>query len=257
MQNFDTHAISLRATPFQEADQIVSFYTAEHGELRAVVKGVKRPTSKLAGACEPLTLNRVILARGKTLHTVCSYERIESFSTMRADLERMAAGTVCTEVIRLTAREEDPDSDSIYALLANTLHRLDQPEVPWIESSLLFHTLMLQLAGYLPMFDRCISCDHALDLDGTPYYPFFLSQGGFLCRDCYPMTKDPHRVNVSTTTLKLLMRPEDTSLYGNAVKAHRFLAYTWGHRLERPVKSFDFLFQLVDAMPFPTKATAG
>ena len=49
MTTFDTHAISLRATPFQETDQIVSYYSAEYGEIRAIVKGAKKPKRQAFG----------------------------------------------------------------------------------------------------------------------------------------------------------------------------------------------------------------
>lgn len=247
MTMFDVKAICLKATPFKEADKVLSLYTAEHGELRAIAKGVKKPTSKLAGACEALTLNHVYLAKGKSLHTVCHYDRVESFSHLRQDLERLAAGSICTDVIRLLGRENDPDSDRIYQLLAETLYRLDNPAIPWIQSSLEFHLQMLKLAGYLPAFTRCVSCEKLLDLENTPYHPFFLPMGGFLCSHCHPLRTESHPVNVSTTTIKLFQSPDQPELYKNTLKAHRFLAYYWGNKLESPLKSFDFLFQLLDS----------
>jgi recombinational DNA repair protein (RecF pathway) len=105
---------------------------------------------------------------------------------------------------------------------------------------------MLRLAGYLPDFTHCVACAEALDLTHTSHYPFFLIAGGFLCPTCFHHTTDVQRVNVSTTTLKLFLTPDDEDLHGNAIKAHKFLDYYWGHRLERPLKSFAFLFQLLE-----------
>ena len=167
-------------------------------------------------------------AQGRNLNTVCHYDRLESFNYLRGDLDRLAVGSVCTDVIRLLGRENDPESAAIYALLAETLRRLNDPEQPWQAVSLQFHTDMLRIAGYLPEFTRCLHCESALELEETSHYPFYLALGGFLCRSCHLHSTHAQRVNVSTKTLQLLTSPETPALYGNAVKAHRFLAYYWG-----------------------------
>lgn len=247
MTTFDTLAVCLRTTPFQEADRVVTFYSAHHGELRAIARGIKKPLGKLAGACEALTLNRVYLARGRTLHTVCHYERVESFPRLRHSLERLAAGTTCADAIRFLGQENDPDSASVYELLARTLHALDNPAIPWIGTSLRFHTGLLHLAGYLPSFTRCTSCQKDLPLDAAPFYPFFLEQGGFACRRCQAGLTDANGVNMSSRTLRLFANLDDQAMHGQAVKAHRFLAYYWGQRLDRELRSFDFLLELLDS----------
>lgn len=245
MTTFSTLAISLKATPFKETDQVVAFYSAEHGELRAIAKGVKKPTSKLAGSCEPLTLNQIYLAKGKNLHTVCHYERVESFSNLRQDLERLAVGTTCTDVVRFLGRENDPDSQMVYHLLAQTLTQLDNLQVPWIQTSLEYHLHMLRLAGYLPVFTHCVTCHEGLAVETAPHFPFSLELGGFLCATCEVIHQQMKLVNTSAKTMQLFQAPNNEAFYENAFKAHRFLAYYWSHRLERELKSFSFLLRLL------------
>lgn len=236
----------MRATPYREADLVLVLYTAEHGQLSAIAKGVKKPAAKLAGACEPLTLNRLMLARGKSLHTVCHYERMASFNRMRGDLERMAAASVCTDLLWHLGRAHDPESEVVFTLLSQTLEGLDTPQEPWISHSLGFHIHMLGIAGYLPDLEHCVHCQEVLPVETEHYFPFSLLLGGFLCRSCGALTTSSQRVNVSSATIRLMRHPDDTDLYANALKAHRFLAYYWGHRLDRPLKSFDFLFDLLE-----------
>ncbi len=246
MTTFETNAICLRTTPFREADLIVTFFSAEHGILRAIAKGIKKSTSKMAGACEPLTLNHLQLASGRNLHTLCHYDRLESFPHLRLDLEKLAVGSICVEIVRLLGRENDPDSRDIYLRLAEALHQLDQQQTPWISVSLHFHLAMLEQAGYLPPLAQCVHCETGLPLDELPYFPFALEAGGLLCRQCAGHFMHQHRVNVSSNTIRLLLSPTDNRFFGNAVRAHKFLNYYWGHRLETQLKSFDFLFQLLD-----------
>jgi hypothetical protein len=56
-----------------------------------------------------------------------------------------------------------------------------------------------------------------------------------------------NQLKIDTSILQLLATPEGTDYPDSAPIAYRFLAYYWGQRLERPLKSFDFLFQLLPA----------
>ncbi len=244
MTHIDAQAICLKATPYREADYVVSFYSAEHGELRAIAKGVKKATSKLAGACEALTLNRLFLATGRNLHTLCHYERVASFSHLRSDLERMAVASICTEIIRRLGRENDPESPLIFSILSESLSQLNDPAQDWVSTSLVFHQEMLRVTGYTPILNQCVSCDIDIDLQAYPYYAFSRDLGGVLCHRCEGQISHVIKVNVSSVTLGLLSQPHQLAFQCNALKAHRFLAYYWGHRIEQPLKSFDFLFQL-------------
>jgi len=50
-----TEAIVIKRVDFGEADKILTLYTPYMGKLRAVAKGVRRPTSKLGGHVELFT----------------------------------------------------------------------------------------------------------------------------------------------------------------------------------------------------------
>src|SRR5689334_20572083 len=46
---YSTEAICLRRTDFGEADRILTLFTPAYGKVRAIAKGVRRTTSRLAG----------------------------------------------------------------------------------------------------------------------------------------------------------------------------------------------------------------
>ena len=54
-------------------------YSRDHGIIRCVAKGIKKPTSKLGGRMETLNANRLMLAKGKKLDIVCQAELIDCF----------------------------------------------------------------------------------------------------------------------------------------------------------------------------------
>jgi hypothetical protein len=64
---YTTDAIVLKRLNLGEADRIVTLYTPEHGKLRAIAKGARRPASRLAGHLELFSLGALQLARGREL----------------------------------------------------------------------------------------------------------------------------------------------------------------------------------------------
>ena len=65
-----TDAIVLSRFDYGEADRIMTLLTPVQGKFKAIAKGVRRPTSRLGGALEPLAELRVALARGRTFDVV-------------------------------------------------------------------------------------------------------------------------------------------------------------------------------------------
>lgn len=256
MRELDTEGICLKASPFEEAHLIVTFYTADWGIVRAVAKGVKKPGSKLIGACEPLTLNRLVLMRGSGLYRLKTFDRRESFPTMRDDLARMSAGLVMADVLRLVGREEDSDSTVVYAMLSEALAGLNDENMAWESVSINFHRHLMAVSGYdFPML-ACIQCDAPLNPETRPYYFFSTADGGMVCPDCEAHRFRHQGVKVSTPTLVLLDNPAQIDPGANGEKAHRFLAYLWHHRLDKEVGSFKVLFQLLESLsPVPVVQT--
>lgn len=59
---YKTAGIVLRQRKLGEADKVLTILTPNLGKLDAVAKGVRRPTSKLAGHVEPLTHSSFLVA---------------------------------------------------------------------------------------------------------------------------------------------------------------------------------------------------
>jgi len=58
-------AIILSSRDINEYDRLYIMYTLEQGLVKAVAKGVRKSTAKLAGHLEPATLSEVYVARSK------------------------------------------------------------------------------------------------------------------------------------------------------------------------------------------------
>ena len=176
---YKTVAIVLRHRKLGEADKILTLFTANYGKLDAVAKGVRRPTSKLAGHVEPLTYSTFLLAQGRELDIVTQAETLEPLTPLREDLERLGRGLYAAELVdRFTPDRQE--SYPLFRLLLETLRRLATRDD--LDLALrYFEVQLLDELGYRPQLDRCVSCEAALE----PTTNFWsAASGGVLCPAC-------------------------------------------------------------------------
>src|SRR5438552_5193634 len=158
---YKTQAIVLRQRKLGEADKIVTLFCANKGKVDAVAKGVRRTRSRLAGHVEPLTYGAYLLAEGRDLDIVTQAETVESFPSLRVDLERLSRGLYCAE---LTDRllPERSEAYPIFRLLLTTLERLDSGEA-YDLAVRHFEMRLLDALGYRPQLDVCSICGSKLE----------------------------------------------------------------------------------------------
>ena len=64
-RTYRAEAIVLKTIDFGETDRILTLLTRHFGKVSVVAKGIRKPTSRLAGHAEPLTHATYQLARGR------------------------------------------------------------------------------------------------------------------------------------------------------------------------------------------------
>ena len=69
-RRYTTEAIVLSRFDLGEADRVLTLITPGIGKLKAIAKGVRRPTSRLGGSLEPFAELTIALARGRTFGTI-------------------------------------------------------------------------------------------------------------------------------------------------------------------------------------------
>lgn len=175
---YRTEAIVLKASDFGEAHRLVTLLTPGRGRLRAVAKGVRRPTSRLAAALLPFTHARLLLWEGRSLDGVSQAEIRRSFRPLREDLGRMARAFYACELTDELV-PEGVEAGGAFRLLLSTLGllafgpRTDLP-LRYLELHL------LRLTGHLPRLDACAACGRAV----APPARFDPAAGGCLCPSC-------------------------------------------------------------------------
>ncbi|MGQ9674802.1 MAG: DNA repair protein RecO [Chloroflexota bacterium] len=176
---YRTEAIVLKRIDIGEADKVLTLYTPHLGKIRAVARGVRRPTSRLAGHVELFNHSAMMLAKGRNLDIVTQSQTIDSFMKLRDDLWRTTHAYYVAELLdQLT--EEDLENYPVYELLLATLKRLDEGRNP--ETTVRFFEMrVLGYLGYQPELHNCVQCRRPL---GPTANFFSAASGGVLCLDC-------------------------------------------------------------------------
>ena len=83
MATYKARAISLKTSPFAEADKLVTLFTRQQGKVSAIAKGARRVPSSLGGRVEPFTFADYFIARGRNLDIISQAEVLETFQFVR------------------------------------------------------------------------------------------------------------------------------------------------------------------------------
>lgn len=181
MPTYRDEAVVLRTYPLGEADRIVVLLSRTHGKLRAVAKGVRRTSSKIAGRLEPGNHVDVQLAAGRgSLDVVTQSDGLHVFS-FASDYPRFTASQVLLETADRLAAEDRTPMLGHYRLLLGALLALDRAELSGqviVDSYLL---RALATSGYAMAITACASCGV-----GQEQGWFAAGLGGVLCDRCRP-----------------------------------------------------------------------
>ncbi|MEK7681384.1 MAG: DNA repair protein RecO [Chloroflexota bacterium] len=248
---YKTEGIVLRRSDMGEADLLLTFYTPFYGKLRAVARGARRPSSKLAGHVELLARGLFLLARGQNLDTFSQAECVEPFAALRDDLESVGRALYVAELLdRFTP--DGAENRLLYQLLVETLRRFPAGGDMAVR---FFEVQALVLSGFRPDLHTCVECGAAV----TPGHHLFSASGGGVlcprCRDQEPVVR-PLSLN-ALKVLRLLDRGDyaeaarlriSAELAGEVEQALR--QYIW-YLLEREVKAISFMDRVRRGEPDP------
>lgn len=177
MSTYWATGLTLHHHPLGENDRILVLYTREHGLMRVVAKGARRPKSKLGGRTEPLICANWFLAKGKNLDIVSQCETITSYRTLRTELPRLLSGLYLAELVAAMVESGAP-SPELFDCLAGSLLALEIAASPELIVAH-FELNLLRLLGYDLELTVCATCGTHDAGEG-----FSGEAGGILCRSC-------------------------------------------------------------------------
>jgi DNA repair protein RecO (recombination protein O) len=194
---YRTEAIVLSRFDLGETDRVFTLLTRERGKIRAVAKGARRPTSKLAPSLEYFSRCRMILSRGRDLDVITSVEVIERPDGMGARIDAFSHACHLAEVTNRLVPDEQ-EVPEIYRLLSVALAELEGPGDPWLLARW-YEMALLALTGYRLDLYRCAGCGNELRAEPNM---LGMQSGGLLCPNCWPT--DPNGRVMSMNAQKVL-----------------------------------------------------
>jgi DNA repair protein RecO (recombination protein O) len=255
-----TDAIVLSRFDYGEADRILTLLTPGLGKIKAIAKGIRRPTSRIGGSLEPLAELRLQLARGRTFDAVTQVTMLHSWLGLHDRLEVTATAWYCGELLDRSL-EERHAAEPLYLLLRRAYELLDAGMTPgrvarWFEMRL------CDELGVRPEVDRCVECDRLLEAgDEVRWIPRL---GGVLCgRHGGPSAATAGLSTDALKVLKAYQRMDVEGLAGlrlpGAVEAEveRVLGEFVRHVMERDTRSRRFLEEVKAGYGTPAPAVAG
>ncbi|MCA9859526.1 MAG: DNA repair protein RecO [Thermomicrobiales bacterium] len=194
---YRTEAIVLSRFDMGETDRVFTLLTRDRGKIRAVAKGARKPTSKLAPALDYFNRCRMILSRGRDLDVITSVEVLDRRETLG---ERVNAFSHACHLAEVTGRfvPERQDVPEVYQLLSAALQELDRPGEPWILARW-YELALLAVTGYRLDLYRCAGCGNELVAEPNM---LGIQSGGVLCPNCWPL--DPNGRVMSINVQKIL-----------------------------------------------------
>jgi DNA repair protein RecO (recombination protein O) len=197
MPTFRSPALVLQTYDYSEADRIVVLFTRDYGKLRAVARGVRRTSSRLAGSLGLLSVAELQLYghEHRELFLVTQAHLLCAFPRLKSDLENLGRGARIAELIIGLAPDHQPLPEA-FALAIQALTLLEEG-LPQATVGAWFDLAFLDRMGYRPRLDTCLTCGS--DEGAMAYHS---TAGGVVCRACQPSGGR----SVSTVARRLLQK---------------------------------------------------
>lgn len=256
MALFKAEGFVLRTRDLGEANKILTLFTRERGKVSAVARGARRARSRLLATSQTFSHSRFLLYEGRGLHTVSQAELLSSFRPLREDLSRMAYASYIAELIDAFVDENEPN-DALYrtilegfTLMAGT----DDLDL----SARWFELRILDILGYRPEFAQCVACGADISSRSVHFHPV---EGGVLCPSC--AERAPGGIQVPLGVIRQCLRLIETPAarlgilrpsQGDRRVMESLLRAHIDHRLDRPIKSREFLEAMRHMEPVEEKA---
>lgn len=180
-KNYTISAINVSYTRLGESDKLLTVFSREHGLMKLVAKGAFKPGSKIGGRCELLVVNRLLVAKGKSIDIISQAEIINANVKLRNDLNILAAALYHLELTKNFGNQLTDESSYYYDLLVSNLNVLIDGNPLWY--TLRFQMVLAKMLGWEPQLKNCVICVSAINDHNLALFHYDL--GGLVCTNCH------------------------------------------------------------------------
>lgn len=184
-------------TPWSETSLIGSLFTREYGKVSVVAKGARRPKSPFEAALDLLSVCRVVFI-DKSADSLCvltEAKLAKRFRTPNGQLLRLYCGYYLVELLEKLTEHHLPQPE-LFDVAADTLRRLELPEVEVRSVVLRFELQLLRLTGHLPSFRLCAQCGNEVQ-STHGWITFGPLSTGVLCDGCSQGARQLMRIPIA------------------------------------------------------------
>lgn len=153
-----TEAIVLQAIDYKDNDKILTLFSPSLGKITAGIRGVKKPSAKLAFATQPFCFAEYVLAAKGDRYTVTSAYLHESFFELRTDFDAFYAACAAAEVCRAITVENER-YEGLFIGFIQCLRSLCQKDESAAEALITFLLSALRESGYPIDLSYLEECD--------------------------------------------------------------------------------------------------
>lgn len=177
------YAFVLSRTNLREKDQIVSLYTWEQGKIEAVVRGVKKITSKNSAYLEPFFLIEADVLPGKEISHLVKAVPFFCYKNIVNDLDKIILLKTVFSWLSVLTKNNERDNQ-VFLLIKNWLEFLNVTEKTSTALGYGFLANLVAIFGFAPSLNHCAICNDKNNLAG--FYP---AGGGVVCKKCLLIKK--------------------------------------------------------------------
>src|SRR2546430_2481113 len=177
----ETEAIILKTFPLGEADRLVSFFGRSSGRVRGVAAGAPRFKNRYGSTPQNLFYLQIWYVEKETrdLVRIQQAELLESFHKAQSDYGLSTGLAVISEISELILPEHEV-SEPMFRLLLLAAREVERT-ADWHLPLSYYAFWTVRLGGWLPRFDRCVTC--GAPFDSKPAF-YDAHQSGLFCENC-------------------------------------------------------------------------
>ncbi len=152
-----TDAIVLQSIDYKDNDKLLTLFSPAIGKFTAGIRGVKKPTAKLAFCAQPFCFAEYVLAEKGGRYTVTGAYLHESFFDLRMDIDRFYTACAMAEVCRVLLVENE-EYEGLFIGFIEGLKALALGQEEGVETLISFILIALRESGYpvdLSFLEEC------------------------------------------------------------------------------------------------------
>lgn len=196
--------IIIKEIKYKDTSKILTVYTRDLGKITLMARGACKPKSRLITNTELFFQNNYVLFKGKNFYYINDTDTINSFYSIRENIDRLMYGSYMLELMDIGSIE-GAVNQKLFDLLIKGLEVLSKEEKDFLKFIIAYEVKFISFLGYRPNFKQCVSCNSIVEDD----IKFSIDLGGVLCNKCFYKDKYSYNINkeLNISFYKLLFSP--------------------------------------------------